>query len=207
MKQRNFHWRARDPMADCRAMKKRSAIAATFLACLTATAAEHKAVAEFAPEEFRKLDWRVVDDGVMGGLSQGKQEISDDGILRFSGTLSLENNGGFSSLRTGNVKLDLSGAEGVMLRVKGDGRSYQVRFSTDAEYRGREMSFQAGFPTTKGEWTEVKIPFARFAGTWRGMELPDKVFDPAKIRRIGLQLADKKQGTFELHIDWIRSYG
>lgn len=58
-----------------------------------------------------------------------------------------------------------------------------------------------------GEWTEVKIPFSRFAGTWRGMELPDKIFDSAKIRRIGLQLAGKNQGPFELHVDWIRTYG
>jgi monofunctional biosynthetic peptidoglycan transglycosylase len=194
-------------MAHSMTMKILSAIAATFLSCLPATAAEHKQVAEFSPEESRKLDWRIVDDGVMGGLSQGKREISKDGILRFFGMLSLENNGGFSSLRTGDVKLDLGGAEGVILRVKGDGRIYQLRFSTDAEYRGREMSFQAGFPTAKGEWTEVKIPFARFTGTWRGQDLPDKIFDPAKIRRIGLQLADKNQGAFELHVDWIRTYG
>ena len=188
-------------------MKIQSAIAATLFACLPAIAGERLSVAEFTPEESGKLDWRVVDDGVMGGLSQGKCEIGKDGILRFFGTLSLENNGGFSSLRTGDVKLDLSGAEGVMLRVKGDGRSYQVRLSTDAEYRGNEMSFQAGFPTTKGEWTEVKIPFGRFTGSWRGTELPDKTFDPSKIRRLGLQLADKKAGPFELHVDWIRTYG
>lgn len=188
-------------------MKFQSAFVATLLACLPAIAGEHQSVAEFTPEESGKLDWSIVDDGVMGGLSQGKREIGKDGILRFFGTLSLENNGGFSSLRTGNVKLDLSGAEGVVLRVKGDGRTYQLRFSTDAEYRGREMSFQAGFPTTKGEWTEVKIPFGSFVGTWRGTELPDKTFDPAKVRRLGLQLADKKAGPFELHVDWIRSYG
>ena len=193
-------------MADYETMKIQSAIAAAFFICLPAIAGERPSVAEFTAEESEKLDWSVVDDGVMGGLSQGKREIGKDGILRFFGTLSLENNGGFSSLRTGNVKLDLSGAEGVMLRVKGDGRTYQLRFSTDAEYRGREMSFQAGFPTTKGEWTEVKVPFKRFTGTWRGMDLPDKVFDPAKIRRIGLQLADKKAGPFELSVDWIRTY-
>lgn len=188
-------------------MKTRSTIAATFLACLPALAAEHRQVAEFTPEESGKLDWRVVDDGVMGGLSQGKREIGKDGILRFFGTLSLENNGGFSSLRTGNMKLDLGGSKGVMLRVKGDGRTYQLRFSTDAEYRGREMSFHAGFPTTKGEWTEVKVPFERFVGSWRGTELPDKTFDPSKIRRLGLQLADKMEGPFELQVDWIRTYG
>ncbi|MFZ9936227.1 MAG: CIA30 family protein [Luteolibacter sp.] len=182
-------------------------MAATVLACLPATAAERPAVAEFTPEESGKLNWRVVDDGVMGGLSQGQHEIGKDGTLRFFGMLSLENNGGFSSLQSGNVKLDLGAAEGVILRVKGDGRSYQLRFSTDARYRGREMSFQAAFPTSKGEWTEVRVPFARFSGTWRGQELPDKVFDPARILRIGLLLADKKPGPFELHVDWIRPYG
>lgn len=188
-------------------MKTRNAVAALLLACLPAIAGERLSVAEFTPEESGKLDWRIVDDGVMGGLSQGKSEISKDGILRFFGALSLENNGGFSSLRTGTVKLDLSGGEGLMLRVKGDGRSYQVRLSTDAEYRGNEMSFQAGFPTTKGEWTEVKIPFGRFTGSWRGTELPDKTFDPSKICRLGLMIADKKEGPFELQVDWIRTYG
>lgn len=203
---RNFRWRTWDSMAYWRMIKIRPSIVATLLACLPAIVAGQQPVAEFTSEESEKLDWRIVDDGVMGGLSQGRCEIGKDGILRFYGTLSLENNGGFSSLRTGDVELDLSGADGVILRVMGDGRTYQLRFSTDAEYRGREMSFQAGFPTTKGEWTEVKVPFSRFVGTWRGQELPDKVFDPAKIRRLGLQLADEKQGPFDLRVDWIRAY-
>lgn len=194
-------------MANYREMKIQSALAATLFACLPAIAGERPPVADFSPEESEKFAWSVVDDGVMGGLSQGKCETGKNGILRFFGTLSLENNGGFSSLRTGNIKLDLSGAAGVTLRVKGDGRTYQLRFSTDAEYRGREMSFQAGFPTTKGEWTEIKVPFKRFIGTWRGTELPDKTFAPSKVRRLGLQMADKKEGPFELHVDWIRTYG
>jgi NADH dehydrogenase [ubiquinone] 1 alpha subcomplex assembly factor 1 len=185
-------------------MKRRSALAAALLACLPAFAAQDRVVAEFTDEESTLLGWRIVNDGVMGGLSQGRYELGKDGILRFSGTLSLENNGGFSSLRTGDVKMDLSGADGVILRVKGDGRIYQIRFSTDADYRGQEMSFQAAFPTTPGEWIEVKVPFSRFSGTWRGVELPEKVFDPAKIRRLGLQLSDKKAGPFELQVDWIR---
>lgn len=188
-------------------MNSLSALAATLLTCLPAFAGEPRSVAEFTPEESGKIDWRVVDDGVMGGLSKGNREISKDGILRFFGTLSLENNGGFSSLRTEPLTMDLSGAEGVVLRVMGDGRTYQVRFSTDAEYRGREMSFQAAFPTVKGAWTEVKVPFKDFRGTWRGMDLPDKIFDPANIRRLGLQLADKTPGPFELQVDWIRGYG
>jgi NADH dehydrogenase [ubiquinone] 1 alpha subcomplex assembly factor 1 len=188
-------------------MISRPAMAAFLFTCLPAAAGERQTVAEFSPEDSNKLDWGVVDDGVMGGLSQGNREISKDGILRFFGTLSLENNGGFSSLRTEAVAMDWSGAEGLMLRVKGDGRTYQLRLGTDAEYQGREMSFQASFPTEKDKWIEVKVPFQRMAGTWRGRDLPDKIFDPAKIRRLGLQLSDQKQGPFELRVDWIRTYG
>jgi len=187
-------------------MNFRNAVTAIVTALLPLIAGAQQSVAEFATGESEKLDWRIVDDGVMGGLSSGKCEIGKDGMLRFFGTLSLENNGGFSSLRTGNVNMDLSGADGVVLRVKGDGRTYQLRFSTDAEHRGREVSFQAGFQTTKGEWTEAKVPFTRFTGSWRGIGLPDKAFDPARIRRLGLQLADKKAGPFELRVDWIRIY-
>lgn len=202
-----FLWHACDPVAGCHVMHKKFAIAAALIACLPAFAGEPPSVAEFSIEESEKLGWRIVDDGVMGGLSEGKREISKDGILRFFGTLSLENNGGFSSLRTEKVQMDLSGFDGVMLRVKGDGRTYQLRLGTNAEFRGREMSFQAGFPTEKDKWIEVKVPFRALAGTWRGMDLPEKAFDPAMIRRLGLQLADKKQGPFELQVDWIRTYG
>ena len=69
--------------------------------------------------------WRTVNDGVMGGVSQGQMVAIDSG-LRFQGRLSLENNGGFASTRR-LFGGDLAGAGGVRLRVKGDGRRYQFR--------------------------------------------------------------------------------
>ena len=182
------------------------AIACVALSQSTSMAGENS-VAEFDRKEADSLGWRVVDDGVMGGLSKGKIQISNDGILTFSGKLSLENNGGFSSLRTGDLKMDLTGAEGLVARVKGDGRTYQMRFSTDARFRGMEVSFKADFKTKKGEWIEVKVPFSQFKGSFRGMSLSKEKFDPGKIRRVGLLLGDKKQGPFELQVDWIRAYG
>ncbi len=180
-------------------------------ACLSlsslAAFAEKNSVAEFTPEEKDTLGWRVVDDGVMGGLSKGKIQISKDGVLNFNGKLSLENNGGFSSLRSGDLKLDLSGAEGLVARVKGDGRTYQMRFSTDARFRGMEISFKSDFKTKQDEWIEIKVPFNEFSGSFRGMSLKKETFNPGKIRRIGLLLGDKKAGPFELQVDWIRTYG
>tara|TARA_B100000900_G_scaffold341830_1_gene305006 strand:- start:1616 stop:3331 length:1716 start_codon:yes stop_codon:yes gene_type:complete len=164
-------------------------------------------VAEFDASEAKSLGWRVVDDGVMGGRSKGNIKVSDDGILTFSGKLSLENNGGFSSLRTERLKMNLAEADGLIARVKGDGRTYQMRFNTEARFRGMEVSFKADFKTKKNEWIEVKVPFDQFKGSFRGMSLSKEKFDPGKISRIGLLLGDKKQGPFELKVDWIRSYG
>ncbi|NNM29642.1 MAG: CIA30 family protein [Akkermansiaceae bacterium] len=168
-----------------------------------------RSITEFKKEEDAKFQWTVVDDGVMGGLSKGKMAIVDAGVLRFEGVLSLENNGGFSSIRTGRFDtMDLAAHKGLVLRVKGDGRTYQVRLETDARFRGTmAVSFSADLPTTKGEWTEVKVPFKNFRGSWRGRDLPDAKFDPGKIQRLGLLLGDKKPGPFRMEVDWIRAYG
>ena len=178
----------------------------TAFACLglTASVATAASVVEFDQKE--SFGWRVVDDGVMGGLSKGKLEVSDGGILKFSGKLSLENNGGFSSIRTEKTKLDLGSADGLLARVRGDGRTYQMRLGTDARFRGMEVSFMAEFETVKGKWTEVRVPFDDFVGSFRGMKLKNEKFDPSKIERLGLLIADKKSGPFELQVDWIRTY-
>ena len=166
-----------------------------------------QSVAEFDPEQKEDLGWQIVNDGVMGGLSQGKVEISDEGIMKFSGTLSLENNGGFSLVESGELDLNLSNDQGMLLLVKGDGREYQIRVESDAVFRGMPVSFSGTFPTKAGEWQQVKVPFLEFKGGWRGRDLPDEKLNPAAIGRIGLLLGDKKQGPFALEVDWIRTYG
>lgn len=52
--------------------------------------------------------WVAVNDGVMGGRSTGGPEVAA-GQLRFTGVLSLENNGGFSSVRTVGRDFDFTG--------------------------------------------------------------------------------------------------
>ena len=164
-------------------------------------------IAEFDEGEFKGPDWVIVNDGVMGGLSKGKVEISEEGIMKFSGNLSLENNGGFSLVESNEIDLNLSNDLGVLLLVKGDGREYQVRFESDATFRGQPVSFSGTFATKKGEWQQVKVPFSEFKGGWRGRDLPDEKLNPAVIGRVGIIIADKKQAPFELEVDWIRTYG
>jgi len=174
-------------------------------ACLSFAHAGDRSLTEFTAKENKKLKWSVVDDGVMGGLSKGKVSFTDQGTLKFAGDLSLKNNGGFSSLRTGDTKFNLSDYDGFVMRVKGDGRKYQLRIGTDARYRFMEVSFMAEFKTTS-KWQEVRVPFSDLTGSFRGRTLDDKVFDSSKVRRIGLLIADKKEGEFNLEVDWIRAY-
>ena len=150
-------------------------------------------------------DWQIVDDGVMGGLSKGKFNISDDKKLKFSGNLSLENNGGFSSIRSKRTAMDLSQFNGIKMRVKGDGRKYKLRLESDSRYRRMAVSFQHEFSTSKDGWSEVFIPFDKLKASFRGWNLPGMKFNSKSIQRVGLIIADKIEGPFELHVDWIKA--
>ena len=146
--------------------------------------------------------WIAVNDGVMGGRSLGGPAVAD-GVLQFRGELSLANNGGFSSIRTVGQGFDLSGARAVVLRVRGDGRPYQLRLATDARFRGAAVSYGGEFATKAGQWIEVRVPLDALVPTVRGYRLDGPPFDPARVREIGLLIADKREGPFALDVDWI----
>ena len=97
--------------------------------------------------------WVPVHDTVMGGRSEGGMEMGG-GVLRFSGNLSLENNGGFASIRHAG-SMDLTGRTGIRLKVRGDGRRFGLRLQTEARYYGRPVSWSADFDTEAGQWVEV----------------------------------------------------
>lgn len=146
--------------------------------------------------------WMVISDDVMGGRSTGKAEASEEGV-RFSGHLSLENNGGFSSTRT-LVEQAPDWADGIRLVVKGDGRRYQARLRLDRSFDG--ISWRHGFATT-GEWQEIEIPFDSFEPVFRGNPVPSAgPVVPASINQVGFLVADKKEGPFLLEVQRIEFF-
>ncbi len=144
-------------------------------------------------------DWKVVDDGVMGGKSEGEFSISEIGMGLFSGNVSLENNGGFSSLRRSMDAEDISDYKQIVLRLKGDGKSYQFRLKAN---RSDYFSYVYAFPTS-GEWEEVRIPLKDFYPSFRGRRLDLTTFPGKQIEEMTFLIANKKAEKFELLIDWI----
>ena len=150
------------------------------------------------------LGWYVVNDNVMGGRSQGGFGI-DPPELVFSGVTNT-NGGGFSSIRTRPLELDLSGYEGLRLRVAGDGRQYTWRLATDASLRGRPIGYWARFDTRDGEWTTVDIPFSRFTPRFRGTTLEGPALDLRGITGLGLMIYDGNDGPFRVRLDSVHAY-
>ena len=159
---------------------------------------ETKLLIDFS-KNLKGMQIGVTNDGVMGGLSQGKVKTTEGGTIHFSGKLSLKNNGGFSSLRMRGAQWNLEGWKGFKLRVKGDGRSYGFRATTDQNFRGSRVSYTSDFKTAKDNWITVRVPFSAMQAGWRGRQL-DRKFDLAKISGIGVILADKLEAPFTLEI-------
>jgi len=149
--------------------------------------------------------WLTVNDNVMGGISKGEVSPTYDGCLLFSGSLSLENNGGFASIRSRPADFGLGESDGIRIRVKGDGRTYQFRLRRDRSLDG--IAFKYEFTTVENKWIEVDLPFSSFIPTYRGRKLTDvEPLNPADIRQLGFLIADKEAGPFELTVDRIVAY-
>jgi hypothetical protein len=177
-------------------------LAALIPSSLPAQEQTMKVIVDFS--EPGSIPWSIVNDGVMGGRSTSKMEISEDGSARFEGFVSLENNGGFASTRAALQSLNLSGYAGVILKVRGDGRRYQLRFRVDDASDG--VAYRAAFDTITGEWLELQLRFADFQPSFRGSVLSDVgPLDPVRIRQMGFLIADKKEGPFRLEIAWVKA--
>ncbi len=150
--------------------------------------------------------WRSVDDDVMGGVSSSRIEPGVDSGprgARFVGTVSLENNGGFASIRSTPAPLGLAGAEGLELELIGDGHTYKLSIRLDSDFDG--VSYQANLTPPAGITSRTRIAFRELVPMWRGRRVPDAApFDPARATQVGLVIGDKQAGAFELGLVAIR---
>ena len=162
-----------------------------------------------APAEDNILDltpnWEFVADTVMGGVSIGSvNEVNIEGrdAMRLTGTVSLDNNGGFvqmaTDLRADGSAMDASGYSGIEIEVFGNGEAYDIRLRTTALTRPWQ-SFRTSF-TAPATWTLLRIPFSDIEPN-----KTDAAFDPKDLRRIGL-LAYGREFEADLSVAAIRFY-
>lgn len=143
--------------------------------------------------------WTVVLDGVMGGNSDGTFQMNSKGNAVFSGTISLENNGGFSSIRSSIPSLDIKGKSTLIIRCKGDEKKYQLRLKTN---RSDRHSYIAYFETS-GKWQTIKIPIKEMEPSFRGMKLNMPNFPAEQLEEISFLFGNKKEESFQLILDEI----
>ena len=122
--------------------------------------------------------------------------------MQFTGNLSLENNGGFASVRSRpKGPLGLQTGQTIVLRVKGDGRQYTFNLYTPD--RRTAFSYQLKFNTKADQWTEVKLPVDKFVAHSFGRRMSNMMLTPSHVHSVGILLGDKKPGAFKLMVEWI----
>lgn len=148
-------------------------------------------------------DWLVINDGVMGGLSNGGVSFKKNSVL-FQGTVSLENNGGFSSFRAPyTAPQDLSIYKKVTLKYKSKG--INCGFTLDM-YRPFYLPyFKQNLAAESDEWQVLSFSLKDFK-QYRLLKetgLKASQEDLEKIIRIGFITNEKRAGAFEIEIDYI----
>ena len=145
-----------------------------------------------------------VDDVVMGGRSWSRASVGG-GVLRFEGEVSLADGGGFASIRSAPATLDLGGAAGLALRVRGDGRRYKVNLRSDDV--PDDVAWQAPFQTATGGWEVILLPLDLFQPTRRGRPAPEAgPLRPDRLRTIGFLISDRQAGPFLLEVAAVAGY-
>ncbi len=144
-------------------------------------------------------NWQVVDDVVMGGRSSGSFMLTDEDYAQFSGSVSLENNGGFSSVRYDMETLKVSPESKIRIRLKGDGKPYQFRVKHDRkEYYSYTTEFE-----TSGEWQTIEIPLAELYPSFRGRRLELPNFNHTALEELRFLIGNKKPQEFQLLLESI----
>ena len=144
-------------------------------------------------------NWRILDDVVMGGRSDGHFIINKAGNGLFHGKVSLENNGGFSMVQYRFDTKDVSNYSKVFIKLKGDGKTYQFRVKSESN---DSHSYISSFETT-GEWQTIEVPFNTMSPAFRGSNFTIGNYTGKQMELIAFLIGNKKAESFKLEIDSI----
>ncbi len=138
----------------------------------------------------------AMDDRVMGGVSRSRVRFDPAGHAVFEGTVSLEQNGGFASVRAALPAATGDAVRGLRLAAMGDGKRYKLSLRLGGDVDG--VSYQAAFDTRPGEWMTIELPLTAFVPSFRGRQVAAPPLDWRAVREVGLLISDRQTGPFAL---------
>lgn len=145
-------------------------------------------------------EWKIINDDVMGGRSSANFRLNDEGHGVFEGNVSLENNGGFSSVRYRFDKLSIKNYNKIILNLKGDGAKYQFRIKIkDTDTHSYISSF-----SSSGEWQKIEISLKDMPPYFKGKKLNQPNFNESNIEQVAFLIGNKKEQPFKLIINYIQ---
>jgi len=145
-------------------------------------------------------NWQVINDGVMGGKSESQFYCNGEGQGTFEGKISLENNGGFCSVKYTCNPVSLKKNIFFIIRLKGDEKQYQFRVKSD---RNDPHSYICPFQTS-GEWQTITIPIQEMYPAFRGQKLAIPNYNGANLEEIAFLIGNKETESFKLLIESIK---
>lgn len=143
--------------------------------------------------------WVIVNDGVMGGKSQGAV-TTETNQMQFTGNI-VTDGGGFSSVRR---LLDdgLDESDRLQMRLRADERRYEILL-TDIDSQAYRVTYYAPLETEGDGWQVIDVSFDDLEARIFGRRVDAPPFQPQNVTTIGIILADGADGEFSLELDWI----
>lgn len=170
------------------------------LAVLAFCSVNQEVMLDFGSEKYG-MDWIVINDGVMGGKSEGKLTFTDTTLI-FTGEVSLENNGGFTSLKSAYEDFKLDSAQRIEIKYRLEGQSialYMEGSNGFADpYIKATLDVTEGWKTVELEWNEFRqFDFGRPTG---GVISNDFISD---VKYLGFITGEKRKGSFRFEVAYI----
>jgi monofunctional biosynthetic peptidoglycan transglycosylase len=143
-------------------------------------------------------DCWIVNDGVMGGVSQSALRQDAQGVY-FEGLVSLENNGGFASMRS--MVQYPPGTQLLELVAKGDGKQYKLVLRTALAPR---VNYAADF-IAEPIWQTHQFNLNQFKPTFRGQAINAPALSFADVIEVGILISNSQAGRFAIQLKTLQS--
>jgi hypothetical protein len=141
--------------------------------------------------------WAVKSDSIVGGQSEGRINF-DNEKTRFSGDISLDNNGGFSTIYR-PMKPLFKNINKVVIDITGDGQTYQLRLV--GKVNEHRLAYKHSFDTTAGKRQRITFSLVDFVASFQGRTIVNaQVLKPENILETGFLLTKDSEGPFSLSV-------